>query len=167
MITFTFEWSCGKWSMKNETLKSEFEEIAEIEWDPSLVLLYCSFILNTFLKLILSPAEILLHSNKYPPKSCQKFRKGLNKLKLFSCTTRCICIMPSLRAQGHHLLPSCSLMVLATKRYISRKNRRHNDIKHNVFSVLKFWNKRGWDQAETIGRAEQDVPKTRNSNSES
>lgn len=59
-------------------------------------------------------------------------------------------IMSSLRAQGHHLLPSCPLMVFAPKRQISRNNRRYNAIKCNVLWVLKFWHRRGWDQAEAI-----------------
>lgn len=51
--------------MKNGTLKSACEETAEIELDASLVLLYGMFLLNTFLKLILSPAKVLLHFDKY------------------------------------------------------------------------------------------------------
>lgn len=46
--------------------------------------------------------------------------------------------MPSLSTQGHYFLPICPALVFATERQISRNNRRHNDIKCNVFWVLKI-----------------------------
>lgn len=46
--------------------------------------------------------------------------------------------MPSLSTQGHYFLPICPSLVFATERQISRNNRRHNDIKCNVFWVLKI-----------------------------
>lgn len=46
--------------------------------------------------------------------------------------------MPSLSTQGHHFLPICSSLVFTTKRQIHWNNRRHRDIKCNVFWVPKI-----------------------------
>lgn len=54
----------------SEILENEREETSETDWVPSLVLLFITFILNTFLQL----NEIFLHSWKFMRK-VQKLTK--------------------------------------------------------------------------------------------
>lgn len=56
---------------------SECEQTAEIESDLSLVLLDDTFFLNIFLKLILSSAEVMVHSAKYHKKIMPKIQKRI------------------------------------------------------------------------------------------